>query len=153
MKTTQQLSFDDVMTKKGKPYKNLEQVDTEHIREVLKEHKVTVAKLAKIEGMPVSEGALRMQIRRGQMNVTAVSLIADYLGISAANLIRKESEILELRISFFPVEKGGERLSLSAMEKIRDALTHYMEMESYLHLEEYGWYSSIYGDDDVFDEE
>lgn len=112
MAEMKQLTFEDLMEKHRKgPYKNLENINVEHFKQVLKDRKVKVSQLAKIEGMPVSEGALRLQINRGRMNPQAVCLIADFLEINGADLIRDKREVFHIDVAFFDVDVGGRFLS------------------------------------------
>lgn len=112
MESMKQLTFEDLMAKHHRgPYKNLENINVEHFKQVLKDRKVKISQLAKIEGMPVSEGALRLQINRGQMNPQVVYLIADFLEMNGADLIRNEKEVFHIDLGFYDVDVGGRFLS------------------------------------------
>ena len=112
MESMKQLTFEDLMEKHHKgPYKNKENINVKHFKQVLKDRKVKISQLAKIEGMPVSEGALRLQINRGQMNPQAVCLIADFLEMNGADLIRNEKEVFHIDLGFYDVDVGGRFLS------------------------------------------
>ncbi len=113
METMKQLTFEDLMEKHHRgPYRNVENIDVEHFKKVLKDRKVKISQLAKIEGMPASEGALRLQISRGQINPKAVCLIADFLEMNGADLIRNEKGVFHIDIGFYDgVDVGGRFLS------------------------------------------
>ena len=114
METMNQLALEELMEKyHRRPYKNLQTINVEHFKKVLKDHKVKISQLAKIDGMPVGEDALRRQINRGLMNPKVVCLIADFLEMNGVDLICEEQERFHIHIDigFYDVDVGGQFLS------------------------------------------